>query len=380
MYPPPAGPEITVDQARALDDTFLSSDPLAYFRSRIRSLVAWSESAGVGVSAREVGDQDRGSGLRARFASYLHPWNVDVDLRPVDVEAQVAADAMAIRHHAAEALLRFAAVRLHPDPLPEPACLWAAVSTGPRSIADVREMILAGSRAPEPGERFFRAVVPPADRERVATDDDAIAGANIYGEWLGYAASLLRPAAMDYHAAHNKAKHGLAVRARADVRMNFLFELPDEDLSTIPLSAMEESLEIINHPTLEFLARPGKVDGHAQGLELTQLQLDPAVLLTEAEMIAMAHAAMFHVAAAEHFAGRDDLEGERLAPPPHPGYPTGGPKPSDMRPDLVLGLRFPITTPPGGGEPARPCGIAFRNGSFISMTFGPHSSGVVADG
>ena len=33
MYPPPAGMDLTLEQALELDDTFLSLDPFEYFRS-----------------------------------------------------------------------------------------------------------------------------------------------------------------------------------------------------------------------------------------------------------------------------------------------------------------------------------------------------------
>lgn len=60
-------------------------------------------------------------------------------------------------------------------------------------------------------------------------------------------------------------------------------------------------------------------------------------------MLAKTHVAMFHVAAAEHFAGRDDLDEPGLGPPAHPGYPTNGPTPDDIDPDGVTGMRFPMT-------------------------------------
>jgi hypothetical protein len=129
--------------------------------------------------------------------------------------------------------------------------------------------------------------------------------------------------------AHNKIKHGLAVRARADLRVTFVTRALDED-GTFPVSAFtgEGAIDIFDRPVLEFLAPGPKVAGHPQGLEITQLRLDPAAIPADAFMIAMAmaHGALFHVAAKEHFAQRADLR-DGLGPPGYPGFPVGGPRP-----------------------------------------------------
>jgi hypothetical protein len=57
--------------------------------------------------------------------------------RELDVHAQVAADALAVRHHTAEALLRLTWARLDPEPITGPRCLWAEMATGPRPIENV---------------------------------------------------------------------------------------------------------------------------------------------------------------------------------------------------------------------------------------------------
>ena len=41
LYPPPNGPELTPDECRALDDTYFSSDPTSYFRSKVDTLLDW---------------------------------------------------------------------------------------------------------------------------------------------------------------------------------------------------------------------------------------------------------------------------------------------------------------------------------------------------
>lgn len=97
--------------------SFLASDPFQYFGSRIASLLAWHENA-------PLPEPEPGS-IRAELNQYLQRPVADGPFKVLDVHAQVAADALAVRHHAAEALLRFACARLAPSPTAGAPCLWA---------------------------------------------------------------------------------------------------------------------------------------------------------------------------------------------------------------------------------------------------------------
>ena len=77
---------------------------------------------------------------------------VDGPYKELDVHGQVAADALAVRHHPAEALLRLAWARLAPEPITGPRCLWAEIATGPRPIEDVITRLNDTANAPNPGE------------------------------------------------------------------------------------------------------------------------------------------------------------------------------------------------------------------------------------
>src|SRR5699024_8975150 len=177
--------------------------------------------------------------------------------------------------------------------------------------------------------------------------------------------SLLRGHQLDLGAAHNKVKHGFAVRARDDMRVTFSTAPPRPD-NTLPLSAVngEDAFDIFDRPVLEVLAEP-KAEGHRQGLEVTQLRVDPPTVLAEAYMIAWTHAAIFHTAAVKHYEGRGDLS-EHL--PPFPGLPLRGPHPRHIGAKDVIGMRFSLTMPPGGGPRRRPTGIGFRD-YFQDLTF-----------
>lgn len=368
MYPAASGPELTGEQARELDDTFLASDPFEYFRSRIASLVAWQETA---PRANETTPTALSGSVRADFNHFVRQPALDPGFKPIDVHAQVAADALAVRHHAAESLLRFACARLASTTDTAVPCVWSELATGPTQIKGVLERLheTAVASAGDAGNRFLRVVVPAADRERVQASGELVAAANVFVAWFDYARRLLGPdQQIDLHAAHNKAKHGLAVRPRADMRMTFTITPPDED-GNMPVSAFTgpQSIDIFDQPVLEILTRGPKVDGHSQGLEITQLRLNPAAILADAYMLAWTHGAMFHVAAAEHFAGRDDLP-EYVKAPPYPGLPVGRPKPEDIEGHKPLGMRYLLTNPPGGQEAARRTGIGFRD-YFRSIEF-----------
>ncbi len=357
MYPPPTGPALTAEQARALDDTYLGSDPLEYFRSRIASLLSWDETAP--TPERTAPDRPPGK-MRAQFNEYMQRPAADGPFKVADVRSQIAADAFSLRHHAAEALLRLACARLDPPATDGPRCLWADVSTGPTQVGDLLTRLGAVAQLPDASDRLLQVLVKPDARDTALSDPHIVSACNVVVEWLEYAKQLLRPAEIDRQAAHNKVKHGLAVRARSDMLVMFSEKGPSAD-GTVARSDLEGPTvrNILDHQVLEFLARAPKADGHAQGLEATQLRIRPSAVLVDAYMLAKAHALMFYVAALEHFDGRQDLPDHHTAPP-FPGYQVGGPNPRNVDAHAPLGLRFPLTSPPGGGPLKRDAGIGFR--------------------
>jgi hypothetical protein len=223
--------------------------------------------------------------------------------------------------------------------------------------------------------------VPPHLWEATRHDPRVVDAVNVFGEWVTYAATLVSPGEINVQAAHNKVKHGLAVHARADMRVTFV-ATPLSQEGTVPVSAFrsESAIDIFDQPVLELLAQGPRVGGHPQGLELTQLRLKPSALLADAFMLAMTHGAMFHVASVQHFAGRDGLRSD-LRPPDFPGLPLGGPRPKHIDANAPLGMRFPITTPPGGGPAQRQMGVGYRTFfQQFSVDYDRRTTAVVVDG
>lgn len=367
MYPPPTGPNLTAGQHQELDDTFLSSDPYGYFSVRIGMVLRWADSGDASHESPEApaDDEQHAAGTVGRFARLLgRPVGFVPETSGRSIATQVATDAYALRHHAAESLVRLTAA-LSTRMKGAESCVWEALSTGPNQLDQVVDQLRGSFSSPDASMKFARLVLRGQDLQGGMTEQLASAS-NVFADWLQFAIDLLVGHELQLNAAHNKVKHGLSVRARDNLKVSFTTTPPSAD-GTIPVSALTGPgvVDIFDRPVIEVLAKAPKVDGHQQGLELTQLRVDAPAVLAEAYMIAWAHGAMFHIAAAQHFDGRPDLP-DYLHAPAHPGYPVGGPHPDHISAKAPVGMRFPLTTPPGGGPAQRPAGIAFRD-SFIPL-------------
>jgi hypothetical protein len=246
MYPPPTGRHLSEEQAPELDDTFLASDPFSYFQSRIASLMSWDESAP--DENQPLPDPEPGS-IRARFNAYLQRAAAAGPFDKLDVHAQVAADALSVRHHAAEAVVRLACARLAPQPLGGARCLWAEMAASPRQLPDVVDRLNKSGEDAEAPEKMFRAVVPPDERATRRSHEGTVDAVNTYVDWLWYASTILEPGEINLHAAHNKVKHGLAVRTRSDLRMTFTTTRPNAD-GSMSANMLNDGVDLYHHPGL----------------------------------------------------------------------------------------------------------------------------------
>ena len=131
-----------------------------------------------------------------------------------------------MRHHVAECLVRlYLAVASHggtPDD-----SIWLSIVDGPTRTKDLvdRALELLESEASQRG--YWRLVI---DEDVVEHDLDAANRAvDVSSQWLRRAMDLLVAADLDLNAGHNKVKHGLAVRARDNLRTAFTTTAPDAD-------------------------------------------------------------------------------------------------------------------------------------------------------
>ncbi|TFD56688.1 hypothetical protein [Cryobacterium sp. Hh38] len=345
----PDGPALTVKQAKILDDEFFQARPLAYFSARIAALLnALSDQSTVtNVNAtgflEALGD--------AELASILDHGESDRDL-------QVALDSVSVRHHAAEALVRMLhAVVVSKTRPGDAVCVWAAIADGPNSLHTVAQELAEALNGDT--SAFARAFFPASK----AHSSEEVQAFGIAWAWVLRSIQLLTDNNLTVNAAHNKVKHGLAVRTRDDVRIELLRgDGPIED-GTIPLSSFgpDKSIVIFDRPMITYLARP--YPPHKQGLELVSLRIDPPAVLAEGWMISWVYASLFHVAAANH--GSTPEGG--LAPYP---APRTGPTPAQLLENsgaAALGYRGSVTTSPDQSFEPRPSGVFFP-GFFQEMT------------
>jgi len=346
--------------AKALDDEFFLSHPAAYFASRISSLLAAERSAAVPTPVEEP-----------EFFEALGQIETNqlLAFEGQDRRMQVAVEALSLRHQAAEALLRFmyAVTAARPKEGDAPST-WLAIADSPNALIDVVQKTVAALDADQ--ELFMRCLFVPGTR----VDEIVAAAADTAVAWMNHASSLLTGDELSVNAAHNKVKHGLAVSARGDVRIEFITTPPDE-LGQIPVSAFGEgkSVPIFDRPMLTYLSRPRVKP--KQGLEAISLRVDVPVVLAEAWMIANVYAAMFHARAKRHF-GDEMPEGVA----PHPTLAIGR-LPEHVIGGRPLGYREAVTLPPDGKTKPRKSGLFFY-GSFIPMNVDYESKveGVVVDG
>lgn len=370
MYPMPSGPKLSPEQRRDLDDTFLSSDPHGYFNARINMLLRWAESGAENEknsrATPNLGSQHANE-LTEQFARLLgRPANYIPETTPRSIATQIATDCISLRHHAAESLVRLTASLLQWQDRPE-SCIWEMLSTGPNQLNHVVTQIEKSVSSTDAPVQFARLVLR-APELQYRMNQDLVSAVDVFATWLDYAINLLLGQELQLNTAHNKIKHGLAARARDDLKVTFAMTPPSVN-DTISMDAITgpNALDIFDGPVIEVLAEGSRVNGQKQGLELTQLKADAPRILAETYMIAWTHGAMFHVAAARHFDGRVGLP-KHLGPPAFPGYPVDGPYPEHVSAENPTGMRFPLTSPPNGGPLKRPAGIAFRN-RFIPLKF-----------
>lgn len=341
VFTKPTGALLNESQARSLDDDFFGSRPMQYFHARIGGLL---KSSGTGRAQPSVAQK--------AFEGLLGSVDDVLSHEDRDREMQLAVDAFATRHHAAEALTRLyhALTSAHGE---GPRCVWAAIVDGPRSTSSMVEsarMHLTTS----PGCDTFATLVLP--RHLSGSEiEPATQALNVAGAWLQRAMDLLMSGDIDLNAAHNKVKHGLAIRARDDLRVTFTTVPPNAD-GTVPLSALigDKATGIFTRTTLQFLSRPPQDGPKNAHLEAATFQLVPETLLAEAWMMSTILGTLFHRAAVDHLerhppSPHDRAEGAdesgRHAPElgPQPRLPLG-PTPRELVGNSIVGLRHPVTT------------------------------------
>lgn len=233
MYPPPQD-SLTEATFRELDGQFFTSDPYAYLRLRIRSLLT---TEGVPVPGGDVAEEFS----RLLGPSAAHYNSVDERMRKL----QVAVDAFALRHQVAETLLRFLHMVLHHQ---AGHSHWVELTDTPTSNRDVYQQIHATLTVEgTDGEALLRSVLlPPAFTKTAFTvaepnqtglsgDDDLVDRAlGVHVAWINYAIMMFTQRSPDLDAAHNKFKHGIGLRPQDDVLSTLTLTPPNSNGGVAP--------------------------------------------------------------------------------------------------------------------------------------------------
>lgn len=254
--------------------------------------------------------------------------------------------------------------------------VWATLTDQPTQILQVLEQI---GNHPDNGDPqvTLDLLYPPRLHHHVVPGSELARAADVLFSWVIHAEALLTRRDVQLAAAHHKVKHGLAVRPRDDLRIDAFLADPANGGSETPLSALRNSLPVIDKPSVLYLSRPPKAaGGPKECLELTCLRVDTPSVLAETYMLATVHAAVFHTAALRYERQGTDAIGI----PPFPTLPLG-PTPEQLLGKAVTGLRSPVTFRPDGSPSDRRAGVAFGNFTFVPMEMtGPGRTVQVVEG
>ena len=350
----PRGLNLTEDQASRLDAEFFRSSPLEYFVPRIEQLL---------LAGDREPDHDGEAVQSFRRRLGLPPEDPDpLETNESARGRQRAVDAVSVRHHAAETLLRLLYALAVAAPREDDArSVWVAIADSPMSMKDVAEAVaerLNADESPSFPELFLPIGVPVSENLQSALD--------VAVAWTNHAIGLLTRDELAVNTGFNKVKHGLSVSTRDDVRVEFMRAPVPAGDGTIPLSAFESSVPLFDRPLLTFLYRPTR----RAHLETASLRVDVETTLAEAWMISVVAGAVFAVAGRRRFPESEDVASFPLLPI--------GPTPDQLLGSSVLGIRTPITEPTISG---RESGVFFH-GSFrpVQFDFENVTSAVITEG
>lgn len=352
LYPPPTGPTLNEREAKDLDARFFESDPMGYFHSRIQSLLSWGGGSTVSDSPL--------------LRSFLEKTRLEPQPGPenFDRELQLAKDSLQVRHHVAEATLRLLITVRRQSANKTPASFWLTLVETPIRVRDLLEEVDSSFFEADNLPGIGAGLLLPLSLGTPVPDGE-VRGLQNSLSWIARARELLSDGHIDVNSANNRIKHGVAAMPDRTRRLSFALS-PPSAAGEIRVSDVSgpDAVELFDTTFLEYVSRPAKRVGEPKhGYERTLLRTDPGVLLAEAWMMTLVYGAMFYTAV-YRFGGTD------VVPSRYPGL-RDGPTPSQMLGDSVVGLRFPLTAPPGGGPSVRPSGMGFNNGYFVPMEFGP---------
>lgn len=350
--------ELTPEQARALDATFFSSHPSAYWRSRIDGLLREPEPVNYdeGLAAEVLT-----LGLDPRMLNETAPSSAER-------ETQRALDAFALRHHLAESLVRLVRAVILAGANRD-VSVWALIAADRDDGAVLARAIAAVEAEGVPLLDLFL----PADeaaRHGEALSPELERALRMHWQWVQRAVHLLVSDGLDANAGNNKLKHGLGISPRNNLRIDFITRAPDPD-GSIPVSAFADSIPVVDAHVIEFLERLPKRHSHAGSWEVTVLNLRPKELLAECLMLCTVWASVFAAAVSR----RTD---QAAKPDPLKVSLALGPAPRSIVRNVV-GFRHGLTASTDG-KPPRDLTVEAQGQLMSIVQSGPGQRARVVDG
>lgn len=217
MYSPPTGLEPTAEECRSLDDEYFTSDPTGYFRSKIDSLLDWTEQAS-GTGEELSTSRRRFERATGPAAGSRYPTTAEQRQR------QVAVDAVQVRHSTAEALLRLIHARLTCRSSAERRSLWMEVIRTPIQLRELVEELIASFESPDFFPVMAGLMIPvPGGTKLDQTSIEAVTNAL---HWVARATEVVSAGHLDLNAANNKIKRGVTARPEDKLRVTFTTHPP----------------------------------------------------------------------------------------------------------------------------------------------------------
>jgi hypothetical protein len=219
---------LTSESTQFLNEAFYKSNPASHFGTRLWALIeSVDDPRDSGLARREDPDS-----LAAQFLRLLpgQHFEANPEAEAVRRRDALTLEALALLQHATETALRqFDALRVC-DPGKSP---WFEMANE-KDAESFRKMCAKLANTKEGDVELRAALFPTYDSAVIEYGGETVdALVSCVTSWVSFFGWLLIEDGMDSMPAHNQHKHGMAVMARDDERVEFVVEMKDPSAPTV---------------------------------------------------------------------------------------------------------------------------------------------------
>jgi hypothetical protein len=305
--------ELSGEQVVRLNNEYFSVDPSEHFECRLWQLLAMPDFA----PSNSYLEVDQSNALETEFRGLLHEIRFGPDLEDTERRRRATViEAIALRHHVAETVLRLFKV------LSDPACHcpWFHMADDKEqdSLSKLYRRILDQDPAGERLAKEVREVAFPSQvaEARMGPETNVEGFATAIEKWIIHAAWLLSEAGMDMGPAHNQVKHGLGIIPTENLRIDIVKEVVDPLHPTV--EELSNGLPLINSASVQYLQRHRPNKGYEFGWSVRLENADPALALAEAYMEIITLRVLWRAAKVKYAPWLVEPEGEQIEYWEHP--------------------------------------------------------------